>query len=53
VGEFSTDGVTAPDALILKLIKGTTLSPRIPTWQLMMKNIYNIGQGALNRENSR
>jgi len=45
VGEFSTDGVTAPDALILKLIKGTTLSPRIPTWQLMMKNIYNIGSG--------
>ncbi|MCK7537208.1 MAG: hypothetical protein MZV63_42710 [Marinilabiliales bacterium] len=24
VGEFSTDGITAPDALILKLIKGTT-----------------------------
>ena len=47
VGEFSTDGITAPDALILKLIKGTTLSPRIPTWQLMMKNIYNIGSGRI------
>jgi cell surface protein SprA len=29
VGEFSTDGVTAPQALILKLLKGTTLSPNI------------------------
>ncbi|HOO67483.1 MAG TPA: cell surface protein SprA [Bacteroidales bacterium] len=47
VGEFSTDGITAPDALILKLIKGTTLSPQIPTWKLMMKNIYNVGSGRL------
>ena len=47
VGEFSTDGVTAPDALILKLIKGTTLSPQLPTWALMMKNIYNIGSGRI------
>lgn len=47
VGEFSTDGITAPDALILKLIKGTTLSPQIPAWKLMMKNIYNIGSGRL------
>ena len=47
VGEFSTDGITAPEALILKLIKGTTLSPRIPTWELMMKNIYNIGSGRI------
>jgi cell surface protein SprA len=51
VGEFSTDGVTAPDALILKLIKGTTLSPRIPTWDLMMKNIYNIGSGRIEAKN--
>ncbi len=49
VGEFSTDGITAPDALILKLIKGTTLSPSIPTWDLMMKNIYALG--ALQVEN--
>jgi cell surface protein SprA len=51
VGEFSTDGVTAPDALILKLIKGTTLSPQIPTWDLMMKNIYNIGSGRIEAKN--
>ncbi len=51
VGEFSTDGITAPDALILKLIKGTTLSPQIPTWGLMMKNIYNIGSGRIEPKN--
>ena len=43
VGEFSTDGISAPDALVLKLLKGTTLSPRLPTWDLMMKNIYALG----------
>ena len=47
VGEFSTDGISAPQALILKLIKGTTLSPRLPTWNLMMKNIYSLGSGKL------
>jgi cell surface protein SprA len=42
VGEFSTDGVDAPQTLILKLIKGTNLTPKTPTWKLMMKNIYNL-----------
>jgi cell surface protein SprA len=50
VGEFSTDGVTAPQALVLKLIKGTTLSPRLPTWNLMMKNIYSVGSGRLEKK---
>ncbi len=47
VGEFSTDGITAPQTLILKLLKGTTLSPRYPTWDLMMKNVYSLGSGRL------
>lgn len=51
VGEFSTDGINAPKALIVKLIKGTTLSPRLPTWKLMMKNIYSIGAGRVERKN--
>ena len=42
VGEFSTDGVDAPNTLVLKLLKGTNLSPNLPTWKLMMKNIYNL-----------
>lgn len=43
VGEFSTDGVSAPDVLVLKLLKGTNLTPRLPNWDLMMKNIYALG----------
>ena len=50
VGEFSTDGINAPQALVLKLLKGTTLSPRLPTWDLMMKNIYSLGSGRLERK---
>ena len=42
VGEFSTDGIAAPNTLILKLIKGTNLNPSFKNWRLMMKNIYNI-----------
>jgi len=50
VGEFSTDGIVAPQALVLKLIKGTTLSPKLPTWNLMMKNIYSLGSGKLDKK---
>lgn len=50
VGEFSTDGISAPQSLILKLIKGTSLSPKLPTWNLMMKNVYSLGSGKLERK---
>ena len=50
VGEFSTDGISAPQSLILKLLKGTTLSPKLPTWNLMMKNVYSLGSGKLERK---
>ncbi|MFV0392023.1 MAG: cell surface protein SprA [Paludibacteraceae bacterium] len=43
VGEFSTDGVKAPNALILKLLKSTSQSPALASWDLMMKNVYSIG----------
>ena len=43
VGEFSTDPVTAPQALIVKLLKGTSQSPKLKSWDLMMKNIYSLG----------
>ncbi|MDR0694151.1 MAG: cell surface protein SprA [Prevotellaceae bacterium] len=42
VGEISTEGVVAPQALALKLLKGTNFSPQFPTWKLMMKNVYAI-----------
>lgn len=51
VGEFSTDGITAPQTLVLKLLKGTTLSPKYPGWNLMMKNIYSLGSGRLESGN--
>ncbi|MDE5419360.1 cell surface protein SprA [Labilibaculum sp. DW002] len=50
VGEFTSDGVSAPQTLIMKLLKGTNLNPTLPTWELMMKNIYNIGAYQVNAE---
>ncbi len=50
VGEFSNSGVQAPDALYLKLLKGTNLTPQYKNWDLMMKNIYSINAYQVNRE---
>lgn len=43
VGEFSNSAIAAPQTLIVKLIKGTSFTPNKTNWDLMMKNIYNIG----------
>jgi len=43
VGEFSNGGIAAPNSLVVKLLKGTSLTPRLKNWGLMMKNIYAIG----------
>jgi cell surface protein SprA len=43
VGELSTDGISAPKTLVVKLLKGTSLTPKLGTWDLMMKNVYAIG----------
>ena len=55
VGDLTTDAINPPQALFVKLLKGTMVSPRIPSinspgtfqphplWELMMKNIYSIG----------
>ena len=51
VGEFSTDGVATPKTLLLKLLKGTNLTPKLPTWKLMMKNIYNLNAYQLTNDN--
>ncbi len=45
VGEFSTDipvDPAAPKLLFLKLLKNTLLKTNLPTWKLMMKNIYSL-----------
>ncbi len=49
VGEFSNT-IPSPNALILKLIKGTALTPQHATWNLMMKNIYSIGAYQVNND---
>ncbi|MDC0303395.1 cell surface protein SprA [Flavobacteriales bacterium] len=43
VGEFSTDGISGENALYTKLLKSTVTNPKVPMWDLMMKNVYNIG----------
>ena len=43
VGEFSSDRTEDTNrCLFLKTLKGTSLSPSMPFWDLMMKNIYPI-----------
>ncbi|MEO6838157.1 MAG: cell surface protein SprA, partial [Ginsengibacter sp.] len=56
VGEFSQD--VPPDSttsnqkvLFLKLLKATSQLPNLPIWGLMMKNVYSVGYGTLDRQN--
>jgi cell surface protein SprA len=55
VGEFSQD--VTPDSsgnstkvLFLKLLKATSQRPNLPIWDLMMKNVYSVGFGQLERQ---
>ncbi|HEY0749989.1 MAG TPA: cell surface protein SprA, partial [Chitinophagaceae bacterium] len=55
VGEFSQD--ISPDStgnstkvLFLKLLKATSQRPNLPIWDLMMKNVYSVGYGYLERQ---
>ena len=50
VGELTSNNSETKSPLVVKLLKGTSLSPRLPTWELMMKNIYAIGTYQVNRE---
>ncbi len=43
VGELSSDGVLAPDNLVVKLLRSEIINTNIPLWDLMMKNIYALG----------
>ncbi len=58
VGEFSQD--VPPDSsgnnqkvLFLKLLKSTSQRPNLPLWDLMMKNVYSVGYGQLERQDFR
>ena len=50
VGEFTSNGPAAPNSLYLKLLKNINLSPRLPNWDLMMKNIYSLGAYNLSQD---
>jgi cell surface protein SprA len=54
VGEFSSDnseGTTS--CLYLKLLKGTSLSPSMPVWDLMMKNVYYLNANSIQKQKFR
>lgn len=58
VGELSinTDNVgtdtlnPTPEVLFVKMLKSTTQRTDIPTWDLMMKNVYSIGAFQVNQQ---
>ena len=56
VGEFAED--LPPDSsntkvLYMKLIKTTSLSPTLPLWDLMMKNVYTLGGLGVSKDDFR
>jgi cell surface protein SprA len=54
VGEFSTDNAeNTTNSLFVKLLKGTSLSPDMMFWNLMMKNVYSLGAYSVEKERFR
>jgi len=49
VGEISSD-IEGTGTLVVKLIKGTSFSPKYKNWNLMMKNVYRLGGYQINKE---
>ncbi|MGM9803209.1 MAG: cell surface protein SprA [Muribaculaceae bacterium] len=43
VGEFGSDVASTKQSLYVKLLKGTTISTKMPMWDLAMKNVYSLG----------
>ncbi|MCC8133579.1 MAG: cell surface protein SprA [Tannerellaceae bacterium] len=58
VGEFTTDRIgddesSLSTSLFVKLLKGTTMSPGMPFWDLMMKNVYSLGAYSVQKDKFR
>ncbi len=56
VGEFAED--LPPDSsntkvMYMKLLKGVSAAPRLPIWDLMMKNVYALGGMGVSKEEFR
>lgn len=52
VGEFSNE-LNSSETLILKLLRGTAFSPKLPNWKLMMKNVYALNAYQVSSEDFR
>jgi len=50
VGEFSDQGIPNQSCLMVKLLKSTAVNTRIPLWNLMMKNVYNLSAYNINKQ---
>ncbi len=57
VGEFGNqvppDSNATSKVLYLKMLKGTSVRPNLPIWNLMMKNIYSLGAYNVSNEDFR
>ena len=53
VGELSDNGVIAPANLVLKLLRPEIISTTSHTWDLMMKNVYDLRSFRMNSEGFR
>lgn len=53
VGEFGLEvpeNQNQPNVLMLKMLKGATVTTNLPIWDLMMKNIYSLGSFNISRD---
>lgn len=50
VGEFSDQFPDNTKAMFAKLLRGTIVNVRYPSWDLMMKNVYSLGAYNLNQQ---
>ncbi|EFQ79254.1 T9SS outer membrane translocon Sov/SprA [Algoriphagus machipongonensis] len=52
VGELTEDyqNRQEDELIFLKLLRPARINPRVPTWDLMMKNVYNLNANQLLRE---
>ena len=53
VGEFAGDLPSTNQALMVKMLKGSSNTPSLPTWKLMMRNVYSLGASSLQKEKFR
>jgi cell surface protein SprA len=51
VGEFTDQSANTANCLVVKLLKSSSLSTKVPMWDLMMKNVYSIGAYRVTPEN--